>query len=216
MAWIGDRYIVVVDNIKLANSSLLPRVIWHYTVEPEIEENRFKVIDGGARAVVTVLAPAQATIDTVQAYRIGTAYYPPPDPRPSIGVGRAEISVPQPGATDYTFVEVIDVADEGVAPGTVSFQADQTEGSMSVTLPVGIFSLSGSPLERTAVAFEAASLEPRGDFSGNGTVGIEDLVSLLLRALDNPDDPLLDFNLDGRYSIMDAVSLLLYIRSQGS
>ncbi len=216
VAWIGERYLVVVDNIKLGSSSFLPKVIWHYTVTPVIEGNRFTVTDRGGRAVVTVLAPPEATIDTIQAYRIGTAYYPPPDPRPSIGVGRTEISVPQPGVADYTFVQVIDVADEGIAPGSLAFESDETEGTLIVTLPVGTFRLSGSPLERTAVAFEAAALEPRGDFSGNGTVGIEDLVSLLLRALENTNDPMLDFNQDGHYSILDAIALLLYIHSQGS
>jgi len=215
-AWIGDRYLVVVDNIKLAAGSFLPKVIWHYTVWPRIEANRFTVADSGARAVVTVLAPAQASIDTVQAYRIGTAYYPPPDPRPSIGVGRVEISAPQTGATEYTFVQVIDVADEGITPAEMSFETDQAEGTISVTLPVGVLRLGGSPLDRTEVVFEAASLEPGGDFSGNGSVGIEDLVSLILRSLTNPNDPLLDFDRDGRYSIMDAVSLLIHIRAQAA
>ena len=72
LAWIGERYLVVVDNISLAEGRFRPRVLWHYTVAPLLEPGRFTVCDAGARAVVNVLAPAEAVIDTVAAFTVGT------------------------------------------------------------------------------------------------------------------------------------------------
>ena len=213
VAWIAERYLVVVDNIKLANSALLPKVLWHYTVRPLLEPGRFTVSDGGGRAVVTVLSPAGATLDTVRAYQIGTAYYPPPDPRPELGVGRVEVSVAQSGATDYTFVEVIDVADEGVKAGEVSLEQDQATGPLKVLLPPGTLSLQGDPKKRSLVSFTARTLEPPGDYDGSGNLDLEDLIRLLRLALEDSAQPLADFNGDGRYSITDAVALLIRIRS---
>jgi len=214
VAWLGERYLVVVDNITLGSNKLLPRVLWHYTVKPVLGEKRFTVSDGGGRAAVTLLAPSNAVIDTVQEYRIGTAYYLPPDPRPSIGVGRAEISVPSPGATDYTFIEVIDVADEGVPVGNVSLASPDSSslGVLKIDLPVGTLILRGNPGARSEVSFTASTW--RGDYNDDRMVDIQDVISLILRARDNPGDPAFDFDGDGGFTIMDAVALVIYIRSQ--
>ncbi|HUU27621.1 MAG TPA: heparinase II/III family protein [archaeon] len=214
IAWLGERYLVVVDNVTLAGSSYLPKVIWHYTVRPVLENNRFTVTDRGGRAVVTVLAPSNATIDTVRAFQIGTAYYPPPELRPELGVGRVEVSVPETGAGDYTFIEVIDVADEGIAAGESTFEADATSGSLVINVPAGVLTLSGEPGARTRVDFESAG--HGGDYNSDGILDIQDVIALLLLARDNRDDPAVDFNRDGGFSIADAVALLLYIRRQGA
>ncbi len=50
------------------------------------------------------------------------------------------------------------------------------------------------------------------DYSGDGTVSPQDVLSLLLMARERPDSPLLDWDRDGRWSIRDALSLLLEIR----
>ena len=52
----------------------------------------------------------------------------------------------------------------------------------------------------------------RRDFNGDGIVNIADVVALILKSKDDPDDPQLDFNGNGRYEINDAISLVLYIR----
>ncbi|MFH1069713.1 MAG: FlgD immunoglobulin-like domain containing protein [Candidatus Glassbacteria bacterium] len=50
------------------------------------------------------------------------------------------------------------------------------------------------------------------DFSGDGSVGPNDVIVFLLIARDDPGDPRLDRNHDGRFSIIDAVSLLTDVR----
>ncbi|MBN2289303.1 MAG: hypothetical protein JXQ83_08220, partial [Candidatus Glassbacteria bacterium] len=49
------------------------------------------------------------------------------------------------------------------------------------------------------------------DFSGDGTIAISDVITFLLLARDNPGDPRLDWNEDGKYTIGDAINLLLDI-----
>ena len=49
------------------------------------------------------------------------------------------------------------------------------------------------------------------DWSGDGSVGISDVIAFLLLARDNPSAPGLDRNGDGKYSIADAILLLLDI-----
>ncbi len=213
LAWLGERYLVVVDNVSLADGDLLPKVLWHYTVRPVIEGNRFTVSDGGGRAAVTVLCPADAVLDTVRAYQVGTAYYPPPSPDPSWGIGRVEVTVPATGGHDYLFVQVIDVADEGTSASEVSLEVDEATGNLNVKLPVGVLTLGGDPEARSVVDFVAGESDP-GDIDGDGQLGVGDVIALILKALADRNDPEVDFNGDGKYSIADALSLLLYIRDQ--
>jgi Heparinase II/III-like protein len=209
LAWLGERYLVVVDNISLGDNELLPKVLWHYTVAPLVEGNRFTVADSGSRAVVTVLSPADATIDTVRAYQVGTAYYPPPDPDPSWGTGRVEVSVPGTGEYDYLFVQVIDIEGEETPAGAVSLQVDESTGNLSVELPVGVLALEGTSQARTMVQFTPSM---PGDINGDDRLSVADVIALILKGFDNPANPELDWNGDGQYSIIDAISLLLYIR----
>jgi len=60
---------------------------------------------------------------------------------------------------------------------------------------------------------EEPAIEPgeNCDFSGEGTVSINDVIAFLLLARDNPEHSRLDWNGDGIYSIIDAVALLLDI-----
>ncbi|MBN2288088.1 MAG: heparinase II/III family protein [Candidatus Glassbacteria bacterium] len=213
LAWVGERYLVVVDNVSLGDNELLPRVLWHYTVKPVIEGNRFTVADGGSRAVVTVLSPAEAVLDTVRAYQVGTAYYPPPAPDPSWGIGRVEVSVAEPGEYDYLFVQVIDIADEGVPARDASLQVDQATGSLHLALPSGDLDLEGEPGSRSLVRFTPGEVET-GDLNGDGQLTIADVIALVLKGRADPADPQADWNGDGRYSIQDAIGLLLYIRDR--
>ncbi|OGF99520.1 MAG: hypothetical protein A2Z86_07910 [Candidatus Glassbacteria bacterium GWA2_58_10] len=74
-------------------------------------------------------------------------------------------------------------------------------------------SLQGDPKKRSLVSFTARTLEPPGDYDGSGNLDLEDLIRLLRLALEDSAQPLADFNGDGRYSITDAVALLIRIRS---
>jgi len=153
LVWIGARFLVVIDNLTLAESRYQPRVLWHYPVRPVLEEKRFTVSDAGARAVVNVLAPADAVIDTVPGFKVGANFYPPAKPHPSLGVGRAEVSAPLTGKTDHLFVEVIDVADDTVEPAPVSVQQDEASGTLTVILPTGSLTLRGPAELRSRILF---------------------------------------------------------------
>ena len=151
LAWIGERYLVVVDNISLAGGIFQPRVLWHYPVAPLLETGRFTVSDAGARAVVNVLAPAEAVIDTVAAFRVGTTTYPPRKPDPSLGAGRVEIRVRETGRLDYTFVQVIDVADNTEAPEVFSLAGRAGSKLVKIKLPSLTLTLEGTPGARTGL-----------------------------------------------------------------
>ena len=58
-----------------------------------------------------------------------------------------------------------------------------------------------------------AAAEYREDLNRDGEANLEDLIHLLRLAYESPGDPRADFNSDGRYSIIDALTLLLRIRS---
>ncbi|MEA2062533.1 MAG: heparinase II/III family protein [Gemmatimonadota bacterium] len=211
LAWLKDRYLVVVDHVGLGNNMLLPKVLWHYTVRPVIEDNRFTVTDGGGRAVVTVLAPSNAVLDTVRAYQIGTSYYPPPSPQTSWGVGRVEVTVPEVGEYDHVFVQVIDVAQEGVNPGEVALSLDEAGKIMNIQTPVGTLTLAGGPDARTTVEFTPAAEYDKGDINQDGELAVSDVIAMILAAREDPTDPVLDFNGDGIFNVLDAIQLLLYI-----
>jgi len=151
LTWIGERYLVVVDNIILAENKYQPRILWHYPVRPQLEEKRFTVSDSGARAVVTVLAPGNAVIDTVRAFTVGDSLYPPRRPNPGLGLGRAEVFVPETGGYDYIFVQVIDVADNTEAPCLPALDLQETSGTMTIRLPAGALTLQGRIGARTAI-----------------------------------------------------------------
>jgi len=52
-------------------------------------------------------------------------------------------------------------------------------------------------------------LSPKScDFNGDGKIAVNDVICFLLMARDNPNDPRLDWNEDGGYSIGDAIALL--------
>ncbi len=71
------------------------------------------------------------------------------------------------------------------------------------------------------LSYEGLGVQPpappeKGDFNGDGLLGVGDVIALILKALADRTDPEVDFNGDGRYSIADALSLLIYIRDQQS
>ena len=153
LAWIGERYLVVLDNIVLADSKYQPRILWHYAVKPRLGQRRFTVADGGARAVISVLAPVNAVLDTVKAFTVGTGVYPPEHPRPELGVGRAEVSAPVSADTLFTFVQVIDIADESIQPAEPLCRVTDAGHSVTVSLPTGELRLEGQPGSRSVIDF---------------------------------------------------------------
>ncbi len=212
LVWIGERYLVVVDNVVMHGTDYLPAVMWHYTAAPELEQGRFTVRDGGGKAVVTVLAPANAAIDTVSAFKLGSQSYPPPNPQPEHGTGRVEVSATVSSSGGYTFVEVIEITDDSASTAVPLLETDPQSGALSVVLPEGTLYLAGEPEARTEVSFTPGEQQLRGDYDGDGALGIGDLMSFVRLSLQQPSSPLLDFNRDGSVNVADILDLLLYIR----
>ncbi|MFH1070479.1 MAG: heparinase II/III family protein, partial [Candidatus Glassbacteria bacterium] len=150
LVWTAGRFLVVVDNIRLADPKYQPRILWHYTVKPQAEKQRFTVSAGGARAVVSVAAPAEARIEQVESFRVGTGVYPPTSTDPSLGVGRAETSVAGAGRTGYTFVHVVDVADDGTAPAAID-AASASDQLVKVSLGTVTLVMEGKPGARSRI-----------------------------------------------------------------
>lgn len=153
LVWAGERWLVVIDNVGVGDPKFVPRVLWHYTVQPATVSNGFVVADGGARAAVSVLSPADAVINRVEAWKVGTGVYPPQNPSPALGAGRVEVTVEKAGRTDYTFVTVIDIADQDVTPVKASLDVS-ADGLTVIDLEAGKVILSGEAGKRTRVSFE--------------------------------------------------------------
>ena len=154
LVWAGERWLLVIDNVTVSEGRYVPRVLWHYTVAPETSGNGFIVADSGARAAVSVLSPADVIINHVEAWKVGTKVYPPSNPDPSLGLGRAEVTVEKDGRTDYTFITLIDIADQGVEPVKASLATDPATGTITVDLgSAGQISLSGEPGSRSRISF---------------------------------------------------------------
>jgi hypothetical protein len=213
LAWIGERYLVVVDNVVMDGTDYLPAVMWHYAATPQLEQGRFTVSDGGGKAVVTVLSPPGASIDTVAAYKLGSLSYPPPDPQPEHGTGRVEVSATVSSSQGYTFVEVIEITDDSVVTAVPVLETDPQSGAISIVLPEGTLYLAGEPEARTEVSFTPAQQQLRGDYDGDGALGIGDLVAFALLSIRDGSAPALDFNRDSSVSTSDMLDLLIYIRT---
>ncbi|MBN2288089.1 MAG: hypothetical protein JXQ83_02075, partial [Candidatus Glassbacteria bacterium] len=82
------------------------------------------------------------------------------------------------------------------------------------------FGLHGRSVARSLyyLSYEGLGLEPPqpvpGDINQDRQLTIADVIALILKGLADPGDSEADWNGDGRYSILDAISLLLYIREQ--
>ena len=145
LAWDRERFLVVIDNVALADRELQPRVLWHYTVEPSVGGRSFTVADGGARVVGYVLAPADAVIETVPAFTVADAVYPPRDAdNASLGAGRIEVGAGRRADGSYTFVQALDIADQDAPPAAVKLLG-ASAGTVVIQLPSGVLTLDGKP-----------------------------------------------------------------------
>ena len=65
----------------------------------------------------------------------------------------------------------------------------------------------------SVVVVEQPTAKDTGDYDGNGSLNITDVIAMLLMARDNPSDPQVDFNRDGKYTIADAIQLIIFMNS---
>lgn len=137
LALVGDRYLLVVDRVALADSRRQPRALWHCPVRPEIYERGFAVRRGGSRVVFQLLAPDDARLEWVEGFRAGAVTYElPGEPGPynDPGVGRMEV-VGVTGKPEHLFIQAMDIASDDV--GAAGFVLKEAGETVTVGLPDG-------------------------------------------------------------------------------
>jgi len=137
IAFVDDRYLVVVDRLVTARPGLVPKVLWHTPVEPDIDREglSFEVARKGARAIVRTLLPEEAQLEWIKGFKVGTRNIEPVGEQKGLkdmGVGRIEVSSPTQNGNTYLFLHVIDVADTGVVPGQTGVESTGEEIRVTV------------------------------------------------------------------------------------
>jgi len=127
LAFVDDRYLVVLDRIVTRRPELVPRVLWHCPVLPtiDIKSRRFEVARNGARAAVAALLPEKAKIEWVEGFRAGGKTIAAEGTLKGLddmGVGRIEVSGGTKETTNHLFIHLIDIADsdDPITPGSAT------------------------------------------------------------------------------------------------
>ncbi len=98
---------------------------------------------------------------------------------------------------------------------TTGYWADSNTGEENISLKYTPVTSLTMPKFSAAVLLDepgaGCSMEPKGDFNGNGSLGISDVIKLLLEINAGSEDPCLDFNQDGQKNIADAIALVIYL-----
>jgi hypothetical protein len=147
LAFLDDRFLVVVDRVSTVRASLVPKVLWHCPVAARIDTGGagFEVERNGARVLVRTLYPRQAALEWVEGFVAGDKPIPPVGTLKGLddmGVGRVEVSSKSNGE-EHLFIHVLDIADSGVAPGKAEVQVDGqgirvAAGERSVVFRAGV------------------------------------------------------------------------------
>jgi len=136
LAFVDDRYLVVVDRITVADPDFIPSVLWHCPVQPTIDSgnHRFNVAREGAHAEVRTLWPRSAGLRWVEGFQsAGKTILPQGKNRPleDMGVGRVEVTEAG-GKKSHLFIHVVDVADDGTPVPDI--QASETGNGIQVRI----------------------------------------------------------------------------------
>jgi heparinase II/III-like protein len=120
VAFVDNRFVVVLDKVRTVRPELVPRVLWHCPTYPRSsdEGRRFIVDRQGGRAIATVLLPESASVAWVDSFEVGGRKIQPVGKYAAVdgmGVGRFEITDPAAGA-DHLFLTVIEVTDVPADP----------------------------------------------------------------------------------------------------
>jgi hypothetical protein len=130
--FVDDRYLVVLDEIVTRRPGLRPIVLWHTPVVPCMDPagRRFVASRNGTRAEITTLLPAGARLEWVDGFVAGGRKIEPAGrlrPELDMGAGMVEVSAPDTAKRNYTFLHVIDVADDSADPAQLSASADSKQ-----------------------------------------------------------------------------------------
>ncbi len=125
LAFLDDRWLVVLDRVRTRRDELEPRVLWHCPVMPHLDPsaNSYSVEREGARVVVSTLLPREAKINWVEGFVSGGRQVEPVGTLKGLadmGVGRLEVTASAVDHRNYLFVHVLDIADSLDTPAKCS------------------------------------------------------------------------------------------------
>ena len=101
--------------------------------------------------------------------------------------------------------------------GATRYWADVNTGEETVSLMYTPVSSVEMPKFSAVVLLDepgevrGCTMEPKGDFNGDGKLGINDVIKMILEMNAGSEDPCLDFNEDGQKNISDAIALIIYL-----
>ncbi len=132
LCFLDDRYLVVLDRVRVKRPDLEPRVLWHCPVPPDREQavQRFRLDREGGRVLVTTLWPQAAEIAWVDSFQAGGRKIAPEGTLPlqeGMGVGRFEVGDPT-GGLEHLFIHAIEITDTPADPN--AFEAAPAESSV--------------------------------------------------------------------------------------
>jgi heparin/heparan-sulfate lyase len=151
IVFLADRCLVIVDRLVVTRPGLVPKVLWHCPVIPEInpKTGMVKIQRPQSRAILTTLWPPDARLEWVEGSRVGGRFIPAEGHQkgfPDMGVGRVEVSS-TPDRCEYRFVHTIDIADNEDPPLPCKIIEGQdrikiTAGPLEVSLKINEIGLA--------------------------------------------------------------------------
>ena len=137
LAFLDDRWLVVLDRVRTRRDELEPRVLWHCPVVPQFDAatRSFSVEREGARVVVSALLPREVKMNWVEGFVSGGRQIEPVGTLKGLadmGVGRVEVTASAISSRDYLFVHMLDIADITDAQPKCSAEIDRDRISVRV------------------------------------------------------------------------------------
>ena len=124
LAFVDNRYLIVLDRVGTRREGLVPKVLWHTPLAPRIEQRTsdLRWQRNGARVIVTTLLPQQPRLEWVEGFVAGgktISVAGELKPGTEMGAGRIEVSRSGGNSRNYLFLHVMDIADSADVPGQV-------------------------------------------------------------------------------------------------
>jgi hypothetical protein len=153
LAFVDDRYLVVVDRVVTRRNELRPIILWHTPLVPRIEAEKgcFEVGRNGARVTITALLPKRPRVVWIDGFVAGGKPVPAVGEMKAsteIGAGRVEVSARNEGSRRHLFLHVLDIADSAETPGRVEAFEDHHWVQVMVGQRTLFFKIDAPGLER--------------------------------------------------------------------
>jgi len=110
LALVDNHFLIVRDQVTLARSGFLPKVLWHCPVEPALSADGFQLVRGKGKVSLQLLEVGDRRLTWVEGHRVGGRLWEmtrvPENSDPCLG--RVELT----GSTDsleQEFIQVLDI-----------------------------------------------------------------------------------------------------------